>query len=57
MVKYRANIWNYDSTGTPNIGTKFRHLMVVATAPPKVGSNQHKNFNIAKFQFKKNINI
>lgn len=38
-------IWSYGSIGAQNVGIKFHHLMVEATAAPNVVSNKHKLFN------------
>lgn len=43
MVESRTSIWNYGSTGSPNVETRF-HIIVSAIVAPKVGSTQQKHF-------------
>lgn len=45
MVQSRSDIWSYDSTGDPNVGKRFRHIIVAATAVPKIDSKQDKMLN------------
>lgn len=36
------------SIRAPTFGTRFQHLMIVATEAPKVGSTHHRIFNRVK---------
>lgn len=45
LLKAIINGCSYGSTGSPNVGTKFRLLMVAVTAIPKVGRKLHNIFN------------
>lgn len=46
MAKSCVNIWSYGSTEAANVGTRFHHRIVEATATPKVSSASDKIFNI-----------